>query len=95
MYVGTTIDVVLIILNKTIITNFHGCHGASIQLTFILFDQYGYMATSCYKATKFYLYTQDGNFISTSISTQFNEYIGFDTKGHFVVISYNLIIIYS
>jgi hypothetical protein len=64
-------------------------NGDSVWLTFILFDQYGYMATICInRIKKLYLYNQDGRYTGTSLSIPvYPRYIGFDTKERFVLIS--------
>ncbi len=97
MYVGTSNGTKLLIKNEVIINQFNGCNGIIITVTFILFDQYGYMATICSNPTnKLYLYNSSGTYTGTSLSTPVNpRYIGFDTKGRFVLISQSLVIIYS
>jgi hypothetical protein len=89
MFVGTSNGTILIIQNEVIKNQFDGCNGARVASTFILFDQYGYMTTSCENPTnKLYLYTQDGSYTGTSLSTPLNpRYIGFDKKGFFFVTS--------
>jgi hypothetical protein len=96
MYVGTTSGTILVMQNEIIINEFNGCNMANAALTSILFDQYGYMATSCDLRNKLYLYTQNGTYTGTSLSTPaLPRYIGFDTKGRFVLISFNQISIYN
>jgi hypothetical protein len=97
MFVGTTNGTILVIQNEMIINQFNGCNGDSVQLTSILFDQYGYMATICSDPTnKLYLYNSNGTYTGTSLSTPVNpRYIGFDTKGRFILISYYQMIIYN
>ena len=96
MFVGTTDGTLLIILNELIINQFNGCYGDSVTLNSILFDQYGYMATSCNNPiNKLYLYTPDGKYIGSSLTTPIApRYIGFDSRGRFVLILTNQIIIY-
>jgi hypothetical protein len=97
MYVGTTNGTIIVIQNEVIINKFNGCNGIIITVTFILFDQYGYMATICSDPTnKLYLYNSNGTYTGTSLSTPKNpRYIGFDTKGRFILISTNQTIIYN
>ena len=97
MYVGTTNGIVILIQNELIINQFNGCNGTSVTLTYILFDQYDCMATICSDPTnKLYLYNTDGTYTGTNLSTPSKpRYIGFDTKGRFVLISTNQIIIYN
>jgi hypothetical protein len=97
MYVGTGNGIILVIQNEVIINQFNGCNGTIITVTFILFDQYGYMATICSNPTnKLYLYNSNGTYTGTSLLTPVNpRYIGFDTKGRFVLISTNQTTIYN
>jgi hypothetical protein len=97
MFVGTSNGTILVIQNEMIINQFNGCNMITIKLNFILFDQYGYMATICSDPTnKLYFYDTDGTYTGTFLSTPVNpRYIGFDTKGRFVVISFNQISIYN
>jgi hypothetical protein len=55
------------------------------------------MATICNDPTnKLYFYDTDGRYTGTFLSTPVKpRYIGFDTKGRFVLISTNQIIIYN
>ena len=66
-----------------------------IFLSSILFDEYGYFATSC-NNNKFYLLfangTNTGKLMVTPTSTR---YIGLDSKGHFIQISEKKITIYN
>jgi hypothetical protein len=97
MLVGTGHGIILVIQNEVIINEFNGCNGIIITVTFILFDQYGYMATICSDPiNQLYLYNSNGTYTGTSLSTPKNpRYIGFDTKGRFILISVNQIIIYN
>ncbi len=95
MFVGTSNGTILVIENDRIINQFNGCNAASNQLTSILFDQYGYMATIC-SFPQLYLYNSNGTYTGTSLSTPSNtRYIGFDAKGRFVVISRYQISVYN
>ena len=95
MFVGTTDGTILVILNELIINQFNGCNGDSVTLNSILFDQYGYFATSCNNPTnKLYLYTSNRTYTGSSLSTPIApRYIGFDIKERFVLISTNQILI--
>jgi hypothetical protein len=96
MYVGTFNHRIIVIQNEITINFLNVSIWLSFCFNSILFDQYGYMATSCFKVNNLYLYTIDGNYTGTSLSTPWNtQYIGFDAKGHFVVISFNQISIYN
>ena len=55
----------------------------------IFFDQNGYLATTCSNPTnKLYLFSPDGSFTGKSLTTpQYPRYIGFDSKGRFILIS--------
>ena len=39
---------ILVVENQVIVQNFQGCNDAYDYVTSIAFDQYGYMATTCY-----------------------------------------------
>ena len=67
------------------------------MLTSILFDQFGYMATSCDDTiNKLFLNYANGSYTGKNISTTINpSYFGFDSKGHFVQISFTKINIYN
>ncbi len=63
MYVGcSTGGTILVIKNNEIINNFNGCGGASDYVLSIIFDESGYMATSCYSYDKLYLYNKNLNY---------------------------------
>jgi hypothetical protein len=87
MYIGTTTGTILVMQIEI----------RKIILHSILFDQYGYMASSCnYTMNNLYLLTQDGNYTGISLSTPtFPRYIGFDIKGRFVLISFHQISVYN
>ena len=59
LYIGTDNGTVLVVQNEVIMNQFSGCGGNSAILTSILFDEYGYFATSCDNPTKkLYLFSQ-------------------------------------
>jgi hypothetical protein len=95
MYIGTKNGSIVVILNETIIFKFPACNQSSIMLTSILFDHYGYMATSC-NNYQLYLYNSNGTFMNMSFQSP-NEprYIGYDSKGRFFLISFYQISIYN
>jgi hypothetical protein len=95
MYVGTRNGIILIIVNEVIKYTFNACNGNSDVLTYILFDQCGLMATSCYN-NQLYLYDTNGTYLSKNKTTPiYPRYIGYDSKGHFIQISNNQISIYN
>ena len=96
LYVGANGGIVLVYQNETLINQFNGCNGNSDLVTSILFDPNGYMATTCLYYNKLYLFSPDGSFTNKSISTpQYPLYIGFDSKGRFILISSYQISIYK
>ena len=97
MYVGTNNGTVLVVQNEIIVNQFNGCDGNFVWLTSILFDEYGYFATSCYAPTnRLYLLFANGTYTGKVITTPINPYyIGFDSKGHIIQISYRQITIYN
>ena len=76
---------------------FNGCNGNSVLLESILFDPNGYMATACNDPTnKLYLFSPSGSYTGKSITTTYApRYIGFDSKGRFILISWYQINIYN
>ena len=97
LYVGTYGGIIIVYQNEIIINQFNGCDGNNDVLTSILFDQNGYMATSCYNPTsKLYLFAPNGSFTGKYLTTpDYPQYIGFDSKGRFIQISGYEIIIYN
>jgi hypothetical protein len=97
LYVGTTNGTILVIVNEVILHTFNGCNGNSAVLSSVLFDQCGYMATSCNNPTnQLFLYHPNGTYFSKNYQTPANpRYIGYDSKGHFVQISAFQINIYN
>jgi hypothetical protein len=97
LYVGTTRGIILVYQNELIINQFNGCNGNSGYLTFILFDQNGYMATTCTHPTpKLYLFSPGLlEVISLLPTPEYPYYIGFDSKDRFFQISWKQISIYN
>ena len=97
LYVGTTNGTVLVIQNEIIVNQFNGCGGNNVWLTSVVFDDYGYMATSCRDPSNtLYLLYVNGTSTGKTIATRvFPYYIGFDSKGDFIQISAHQITIYS
>jgi DNA-binding beta-propeller fold protein YncE len=86
---------ILVIENERIVNEFNGCNGNLFMLSHILFDDCGLMATSC-NNNQLYLYYPNGTYIGKSLNTPPNpRYIGFDSKGRFIQISWEKISIYS
>jgi hypothetical protein len=95
MYVGTSTGKILVIVNELIYHTFNGCNGVATTLTSILFDNCGYMATSCYN-NQLYLYYPNGTYFSQPMTTPSrNYYIGYDSNGHLIHISGTRISIYN
>ena len=98
LYVGTKEGIILVYQNEKIINQFNGCDGNADLITSILFDQNGYMATSCDNPTvsKLYIFSPNGSLTDKSFTTPRNpRYIGFDSKGRFIQISKKQISIYN
>ena len=95
MYIGTDNGRVLFVQNEVILNTFNGCGGNNAILYSILIDECGYVATSCGN-NKLYLNFANGTSTGRTISTpMYPYYIGFDSKGHFIQISYRHIAIYK
>ena len=93
---GTTRGIILVYKNEILINQFNGCNGNSDFLSYLLFDANGYMAASCYDLNKLYLFSPDNSFTGKSIATpSFPSYVGFDSKGRFIQISYRQISIFN
>ncbi len=93
LYVGTIQGSVLVIVNKIVIRSFTGCSGSAI--TSMVFDDFGLMAVSCISNNTLNLYDYNGTFTGKSLATPSTpQYVGFDSKGGFVLISQFRISIY-
>ena len=87
---------ILVYENEILIHQFNGCDGNSDDVNSILFDPSGYMATACDPTNKLYLFSPDGSFTGKSITAPSHPlYIGFDSKGRFILISQKQISIYN
>ena len=95
LYVGPWEGLILVYQNEILVNQFNGCNGNSDYVTPILFDTNGYMATTCYFTNKLYLYSQNGSLAGNSASPQYPLYIGFDSKGRFILTSSQRISIYD
>jgi hypothetical protein len=97
LIVGTLTGTIVALVNKTIINSFNGCNGNSAGITSIIFDDYGYMATSCDNpVNRVFLYFSNGSFTGKSISTPSRPFvIGFDSKNRFYILSMNQISLYN
>jgi len=88
LYVGTLNGFILVIENEIFVRAFRGCNGNSTTLSSIIFDNCGLMATSC-DTEQLYLYYPNGTYIGKSFNTPANpRYIGYDSRGQFVQISF-------
>ena len=97
LYVGTYGEgVILVYQNEILVNQFNCCNGKSDYVTSILFDTNGYMATTCEQTKKLYLFSPNGSFTGKSITTPtLPMYIGFDSKGLFILSSQKQISIYN
>ena len=97
LYVGTSGGIVLVYNEEIINQVIDGCNGNITLLTSIYFDPNGYMGTSCdHPINKLFLFSPNGSFTGKSITTKYApSYIGFDSKGRFIQISYFEISIYN
>ena len=97
MYAGTSNGMMLVMVNEMIINTFNGCNGKIASIASMLFDMYGYLATSCFGTEhKLYLYYPNGIFAGKSLSTPASpQKFDFDSKGNFVQISQSQISIHN
>ena len=96
LYVGdNSKGAIIVIENEVIIRQFNGCNGNLGRLAYILFDDCGMMVTTC-NTNQLYLYYPNGTFTGKSFTTPTDpRYIGYDSKGRFVLISWYEISIYN
>jgi hypothetical protein len=95
LYLGDISGSILVVVNEVIIRTFKGCNGNLVQLNYILFDQCGYLATSC-DNNELYLYHSNGTYLSKNFNASTRtKYIGYDSKGNFIQISTAQISIYN
>ena len=95
MYVGClSSGTILMIANKIILNTFNGCNGQSGDAKSIVFDQIGYMATSCTGNGMVYLYNENLGYTGKSISIANPMFIGFDSRSRFVVVSKDRVSLY-
>ena len=100
IYVGCSYQIIVVIENKQVINSFNGCgrSSGSGSVTSIMFDQMGFMATSCSDGdSKIYLYNKNlmytGLALSTGAHTAYS--FGFDSKARFVALLVTRISIYA
>ena len=89
LFVGTYGGSIFVIVNKLVVNSFNSCNGNSALVSSFLFDQYGSIAALCYASINYlYLYLSNGTYANKNLLTPTGgEYIGFDSKGRFLVIS--------
>ena len=96
LYVGTEGGIIIVYQNEIRVNKFYGCDGSNDYMTSILFDQNGYMAAICDYSHKVYLFTSNVSFTGNRIITpNVPSYIGFDSKGRFILVLVRQIIIYD
>ena len=96
LYVGDfTSGTILVIENEVILHTFHGCNGNNVTLSYILFDHCGLMATAC-NHNELYLYYPNRTYVGKNFATAiYPKFIGYDSKGHLIEISFTRISIYN
>jgi hypothetical protein len=93
LYIGTTSNIVLVVVNKLIIRNFTACSGQ--VLNYIFSNNFDFVAISCQTISKINFYYSNGTYTGKSLTTfQHPMYVGFDSKGRLVIISQNQISIH-
>ncbi len=93
LYASTNQFLVLVIVNKIVIRSFTGCSsGPSYSL---VADNYGFIAIACFSNNLVNLYYYNGTSTGKSLTTPaYPTYVGFDSKGRFVLLSQYQIRIY-
>lgn len=96
LYVGTYSGSIFVIVNKKVINSFYACGGYSELVSSFIIDQFGSIASLCTITANFlFLYYSSGNYSGRSLSTAgIGEYIAFDSKGRFIIITDPQISIY-
>ena len=95
LYVGTSNGTILVIVNKAVSRLSNGCGGNYVYITSLLFDQNGILSTLC-DGHNIYSYYPNGTLLRTGLVTASKpQYMGFDSKGRFIVISQKNIDIYG
>jgi hypothetical protein len=95
LFCGTDQGVLLVILNKLIIQTINVCNISS-RLSSILFDQYGYVGFTCKNENILKLYYTNLSYTGLQKALPANpEFINFDEKGRFIVISDKRITVYN
>jgi hypothetical protein len=93
LYVGTSQSIVLVIVNKIVLRNFTVCSSSSIFS--LVIDNSGLIAMVCYSNNLVNLYYYNGTSTGKSLTTPVSPtYVGFDSKGRFVLLSQYQISIY-
>ena len=95
LYIGTSNGSILVVVNKLIIRSF-ACDGCGNVVIQIFFDQFSNIGILCDNPiNKMILYNSNETFTNKTLSTLSSpRYIGFDSKGRFVIISFTQIRIY-
>jgi hypothetical protein len=93
LFVGTDSSFVLVIVKKIVIRSFTGC--SSGPLYSIVADNYGLIAIACYSNNLVNLYYCNGSSTGKSLTTSVSPiYVGFDSKGRFILLMKTEINIY-
>ena len=99
LYVGTYRGLILVISNKIVIRTFNGCNSNCLAniITSIVFDQFGYMATTndASVANNAYLYDSNALLIGSFSVPNYLCDMQFDSKGRLIFVSFNQITIYN
>jgi hypothetical protein len=84
LYVGTMVNLVLVVVNKAIIRSFTAC--SSTRVGSMIFDEFGLMAIACRDDNLVKLFHSNGTYTTKNfVSTTKPMYAGFDSKGRFVI----------
>jgi hypothetical protein len=95
LFCGTDQGVLLVIINKVIIKTINVCNISS-RLSSILFDQYGYVGFTCKNEKILKLFYTNLSYTGLQKALLANpEFINFDEKGRFIVISDKRITVYN
>ena len=94
LYVGTLNNLIYVFVNKVIVRSYKTCSGGNIVGSIII-DDCGFMSVSCQDIKVIELYYSNGSFTGKNLTTPARPtYIGYDSKGRYLLVSGNQISVY-
>jgi hypothetical protein len=91
LYVSNSYYYIYIVVNRTVINSF----PVPEFVTSMLFDQFGFVATTSHYSNQINIYTSNGTYTGKSFPTvSYSRYMDFDSKNRLIVLSYFQLSIY-